>query len=408
MANTYTNHKGIKAASTDKPQAMFKDTECKGLYLRVYPTGRKVFIHRYWIKGKERLFVMEGLELTPKSTEREISGALSKARALVTEQKAQAQEGIDAAIERNLKRHKVATMPTIEQFADTYINLYAKAGKKSWETDQRYLARDVVPVLGSLPLDKIERGHVVALLDKKQEAGAMVARNRLISLLSKFFNYAIERGHITANPASGIKRTKEAAIDRVLSPDEIRFLWGRTGDNTTLSPVTALALRMVLVTGQRPGEVAAMHESQLQGDVWRMEDTKNGRAHEVPLSPMALEIIEQARPHSRNGILFPNLKGEIMAGGILPRAMSRMDWPDKPATPHDLRRTCITGISKLGFNRMVQDKVANHIDKTVGGIYDRHDYMPEKRAALDAWSQKLEETLFGQAASNVVPFHKSA
>ena len=74
----------------------------------------------------------------------------------------------------------------------------------------------------------------------------------------------------------------------------------------------------------------------------------------------------------------------------------------------DRLSTASTGISKLGFNRMVQDKIANHIDKTVGGIYDRHDYMKEKRAALEAWERKLKEILFGQVASNVVPFHKSA
>ncbi|EIJ33547.1 tyrosine-type recombinase/integrase [Thiothrix nivea] len=404
MANTFTNHKGIKAASTDKAQTMFKDTECKGLYLRVYPTGRKAFIHRYWLKGKERLYTLGLPELTAKSTEREIAGALSKARALVAEQKAQAQDGIDPAIERNLKAHKVATMPTIEQFADTYINLYAKARKKSWETDRRYLARDVVPILGSLPLDKVGRGHVVALLDKKQEAGAMVARNRLISLLSKFFNYAIERGHITANPAAGIKRTKETSVERTLNDAEIRFLWEQTGDKTQLEPSTALAIRMVLITGQRPGEVAAMHESQLQGDVWRMEDTKNGLAHSVPLSPMALEIIGQARPHARNGVLFPNLKGEVMAGTIMPRAMKRMDWPDKPATPHDLRRTCLTGLGAMGFNRLVQDKVANHKDRTIGGVYDRYDYMAEKRQALEAWGRKLDAILNGHTGGNVVPF----
>jgi len=406
MSKTYTNHKGIKAIkSPAKGQDMHKDSQCKGLYLRAYANGKRVFIHRYWVNGKERLVKLEGLELAASSTEREISSALSKARAMVAEQKEQTAHGTDPAIERNLKAHKISSMPTMEAFADTYIEMYAKLHKKSWQGDKRFLDVDVIPALGSLPLDKVERPHIVALLDKKQEAGAMVSRNRLISLLSKFFNFAIERGHINGNPASHIKRTKEKSRDRTLNDDEILFLWNQTGEGRHLSPVNRLALRMILVTGQRPGEVCQLHGSQLQGDIWRMEDTKNGRAHEVPLSPLAMEILEQVRPHSRNDLLFPNGRDAVMHDAILPKCMQRMPWPDLPATPHDLRRTAITGISKLGFNRLVQDKIANHVDRSIGGIYDRHDYMAEKRQALEAWGRKLEELTTGEvAAANVVPF----
>lgn len=408
MSKTYTNHKGIKAATPPATgQTMYKDTQCKGLYLRVYSTGRKAFIHRYWLNGKERLVKLDGLELDAKSTETETSRKLSQARARVAEQKEQAAGGIDPAIERDLKAHKINTMPTVAEFAGIYIHRYAKQEKKSWESDKRYLDVDVIPALGLLPMNKVERPHIVALLDRKQEAGALVARNRLIALLSKFFNFAIERGHIKENPARGVKRTKETSKERALSESEILFLWNQTDEGSSLAPVNRLALRMVLVTGQRPGEVAAMQESQLQGDVWTIENTKNGRTHLVPLSPMALEIIEQARPYSRNGLLFPNSKNEIMHSSTLPQCMNRLRWPDQPATPHDLRRTCITGISKLGFNRLVQDKVSNHIDSTIGGVYDRHDYMPEKRAALDSWGRKLEEMITGETSGNVVPIRRA-
>ncbi|PID34088.1 MAG: hypothetical protein CR976_02135 [Thiotrichales bacterium] len=114
-----------------------------------------------------------------------------------------------------------------------------------------------------------------------------------------------------------------------------------------------------------------------------MQDTKNGRTHSVPLSPLAMQLIEEAQPHERNGFLLPNTKGVAMSKTILPKAMSRLDWQDSPVTPHDLRRTALTGISRLGFNRLVQDKIANHVDNSIGGIYDRHDYMEEKRRALE-------------------------
>ena len=354
------------------------------------------------------VFSFTDIELKPNTAEREISDALTKARAIHAEQKIKIRTGINPAIERNLKAHEIDTMPTVEQFSDTYITMYAKAEKKSWEQDKRYLDADVVPALGGMPMDAVKRGHIIALLDKKQKAGAMVTRNRLISLLSKFFNYAIERDVVESNPAQGIKRTKETSKERVLSDDEIRFFWDATGENSRLSPSVKLALRLILVTGQRPGEVAELHTSQIEGDVWTITDPKNSRTHLVPLSEMALQVIEEAQPHIRNGLLLPNTKGVIMGKSILPKALERLKWPESPATPHDLRRTLTTGISRLGFNRFIQDRVTNHTDNSIGGVYDRYDYMKEKRQALDAWSRQLSEVITGQVESNVIPLHKAS
>ena len=410
MSNTFTNHKGIKGASIPATgQTMYKDTECKGLYLRVYSNGRKAFVHRYWINGKERLVTLEGLELTPKSTEAEMAKAMAQARATVATQKEQAKGGTDPAIERDLKAHHIRTMPTLAEFADTYIERHAKPNKKSWMNDRRMLDADILPALGSLPLDKVERKHMIAMLDKKQEAGAVVMRNRLISLLSMLFNFAIDRDIIDRNPAAGIKKAATKARERVLTDDEIKALWERTSETGALSVSTRLALRFVLVTGQRPGEVCKMQQSEIQGDLWTMADTKNGRSHTVPLSPMALEIIREALPHSRNGVVFPSGKGGVMLVNVLDRVMSRHDWgtDDKP-TPHDLRRTCITGLGALGFNRFVQNLVANHADNTIGGIYDRHDYAKEKRQALEAWERRLAEIVTGEAVGgNVVEFRRA-
>ncbi len=406
MGKAFTNHKGIKSLKPpERGHVMHKDTQCKGLYLRSYASGTMVFIHRYWIKGRERLVRLEGLELNTKSTERAISSALHTARAKVSEQKEQARQGNDPALERDLKARQIAAMPTIADFADTYIKMYAKPRKKSWKEDKRLLDVDVIPLLGVSPMDKVTRSHLIALLDRKQQAGAEVTRNRLLSLLSKFFNFAIERGVLENNPASKIKRTKEKSRGRVLTEDEMRFLWEQTAGKGDHPSVTCLALRMILVTGQRPSEICKMHESQLQDDVWRMEDTKNGRKHEVPLSPMALEVISQARLFSRNGLLFPNTKDAATHHSTLSQYMKRIDWPKERATPHDLRRTAITGISKLGFNRLVQDKIANHVDNSIGGVYDRHDYMKEKRQALEAWARELERVISGTSqTNNVVEF----
>lgn len=414
MSNTYTNHKGIKAAPPPaKGQTMFKDTQCKGLYLRVYSTGKKNFVHRYWINGRERIVTLEGLELNQKSTEAEISKAMAQARAIVAEQKEQVKGGTDPAIERDLKTHHIATMPTVSEFAETFIARHMK-GKKSIKEYQRILNTDVLPIVGNMPLDKVERKHIIGLLDRKQDTGAMVARNMLIAVLSKMFNFAIERALLDRNPVTGIKKTETKARERILSEREIKLLWEHTDSTTSrLDPSTRLALRLILVTGQRAGEICQMQESQLTGNVWHIPDTKNGKAHDVFLTPLALQIIEEARPHGRKGYLFTDSNGGMKDNKNLAQSMGKwsVQWDDNPEgrpTPHDLRRTFTTGLGALGFSRFIQNLVTNHADSSIGGIYDRHAYAKERQQAQEAWERRLIGIISGEVANNVVPFHKTA
>lgn len=412
MANNYTNHKGIKGIKPpEKGQLMHSDTQAKGLYLRTYSSGLKTFIHRYKVKGETFLITFDDLALNTKSTESEISQALAKARARVAENKAKIKQGENPAIERNLKAIDLASMPTLEQFAHIYIERYAKVKKKSWGEDDRMLKVDVLPILGNMPMDKIERKHLISLLDKKQDAGALVARDRLISLISKVFNFAIDRAILNENPAKGIQKSKAKTRGRILSDNEIRLFWERTqASQNNGDPSTRLALRLTLVTGQRAGEVCQLHENHIKGNIWTLPDTKNGRAHAVYLTPLALELVEEARPHSRDGFLFVNRLGQPKDEKTLAQSMKKwgIAWetdPEGDPTPHDLRRTFTTGLSALGFDRFIQNLITNHTDKTVGGIYDRHSYAKEKQLAMEAWERKLKEILSEQdESSSILPF----
>ena len=408
MANTYTNHKGIKAALTSSPitgHEEHKDTLATGLYLRIYSTGLGNFVHRYKIKGVRRVYTFEGIVLNAKSTEKDIASALAKVRALHQEQRNTLATGVDVAIERDLNTKAITAIPTVSEFAITFIERYAKQKNKAWEEQDRILKADVLPLIGTLKINAVERKHIIKLLDKKEDTGASVARNRLLSLLSKVFAFALERALIDVNPALGIKKLPEQARERTLTTDEIKRLWSATSNESNFSISTRLVLRLALLTGQRIGELCQMSESQINGDLWTIPTTKNGLPHAVPLCPMALDLIDTAKPYSVNGLLFPNTKGGVMESQILSKVMERIAWDstDRP-TPHDLRRTFTTGISKLGFNRLIQDKVTNHKDNSVGGIYDRNDYQKEKRQALEAWERHIKEILTGEPCSNVIAF----
>ncbi|MBK8451754.1 MAG: tyrosine-type recombinase/integrase [Thiofilum sp.] len=408
MTNTYTNHKGIKAALTSPPSTghlEHKDTLATGLYLRVYSTGLGNFIHRYKIKGIRRVYTFEGIALNAKSTEKDIASALTKIRALHQEQRNTLATGLDVAIERDLNAKAINAIPTVSEFATTFIERYAKPKNKAWQEQERILKADV-SIIGTLKINAVERKHIIRLLDKKEDAGAPVARNRLLSLLSKYFGFALERGLIEVNPAKGIKKLPEKARDRVLSDNEIRLFWQWLESNKC-ELATNSALKLALLTGQRVDEICTIQERYIQGDWWLIPDPKNSIPHTVFLTDTVKAIIETLRPHSHEGYLITDLKNQPKDAGTLAGAMydAAITWESEPRpTPHDLRRTFTTGISKLGFNRLVQDKVTNHKDNSVGGIYDRNDYQKEKRQALEAWERHIQEILTGEPVSNVIAF----
>lgn len=405
MAQTFTNHKGIKSALGNQPekgQSEYRDTRATGLYFRVYSTGHGVFVHRYKIEGKRRVFTFSDIELRKNTTEKQISTALNQARAVHAEQRIKIKRGTDPALERDLQLKEVQEMPTVEQFAVTYINRHAKRKKKSWEEDQRILAVDVLPYIGSLKLDKVSKRHVSRLLDRKLDAGYSVAHNRLLSLLSKFFNFAISRGEIQDNPTSKIPKERERKRTRTLSDDEIRLLWNYTSDNSPLDISTRFAVRLRLITGQRSSEIVNMREEDIKGDVWYQPDTKNGLPHALPITDLMQQIIDEARPHARNGLLLPSRKDTVMKVQVLSKIFERIDWQLKEGqtrpTPHDLRRTFRTGLGELKFDNFIQRKVTNHKSNTqdendIDRIYNGYEYMDEKRQALEAWSQKLTEII---------------
>jgi integrase len=190
----------------------------------------------------------------------------------------------------------------------------------------------------------------------------------------------------------------------VLNAQEIAVLW-RALDKPELamSPAIRLALKLQLVTAQRKGrEIIAAEWSEFELDerVWTIpaEKTKNGMPHRVPLSPLALAILDEiATVTGRDGRwLFPSPKtGKAITGSAVDHAMrnNREVLGTGNATPHDLRRTAASHMTSIGISRLVVSKVLNHAEPGITAVYDRHSYDIEKRAALAAWAVRIEEII---------------
>ena len=376
------------------------DSEIRGFGIRLYPSGKKSFVISYRSNGRKHLMV---LDQYGKIT-------LDEARKL-----AQQRFGEIANRENPLKVKKAATKKnkwTVNKAFKDYLSRYAKAQTKSWEQVERFFEFDVLPQWGKHPLEDIKREDVIKMIDAIVDRGSRVMANRALAYLRKFFNWSVERGLIEFSPAQNIsKPASEKARDRILSDSELRHVW--LACNEVGYPFGYL-MQMCLLTGQRRGETVNMRWNQIDLDkaLWTLpkEMTKSDRAHTVPLSPLAVQILENApklgdyvftssgkRPFDN----FTRGKGQvdrrtnqIRKAEALPHIRH---W-----TPHDLRRTFASGLAGLGTAPHVIEKMLNHSSGIISGVaavYNRYEYANEKEAAINAWSDKIEELLWGEEES---------
>jgi len=324
-----------------------------------------------------------------------------------------------ARSERARARTQRQQEPTFSDLADEYIKKWAKPNKKSWEEDKRMLDKIILPCLGPETKAKdIKRRELVLLLEDVGER-APVASNRVRALLSRLFNFAIEREILEASPMAALKPLyKEKPKERYLSGEEISLVWHKLEGAPNTTGEMKQALRLILCTGARPGEVAGMAWEEVQGEWWNLpgERMKNGLPHRYYLTPMAREILkaqkeDQESLEEKPAFVFPS---PITVGApIQPKNLSRPLRRNEyfglpPFTPHDLRRTTATHLGELGIPRLTVGQILGHTDGSITQVYDRHSFDKEKKQALMKWDRQLKRILSGATETEkVIPLSHS-
>jgi integrase len=389
MAKTLTS-KSVESAKPDPEQrSEIPDAAMPGLYLVVQPTGVKGWAFRYRFAGKPRKMTLGRYPALSLAEAREEARKAARSVAIGTD------PGAAKISDRETGRNRVATL--IEQFDQRHMR-HLKSGAQA----KRFLERFVIPAWGDRDVQTITKRDVLELRNEIVDRGTAVTANRVLAHTRKFFNWCVEGDVIERAPTDGVRpAVRETPRDRVLSDDEIRWLWMATGlEGQPFGPLT----RVLLLTGQRLREAAAMTDREIDGDVWRLAParTKNKRGHDVPLSPAVREELAGVRRIGKAGLIFTT-NGQTPVSGF-ERAATRIraavaaaaerergEPVDIPHwTFHDLRRTAVTGMARLGFPVQVVEAVVNHASGAVSGVaavYNRHDYAAEKRAALDAWAR---------------------
>lgn len=292
----------------------------------------------------------------------------------------------------------------------------AKAKRESTLAEEKRIYEKLVkPEFGKEPVTGISHTDIQAFVTKQTRKAKSNGRH-CRNIIRQMMSYAVRLRLIEVNPAHDIAVVMPAGREKVLTDVELKAFWNACSDpasvkDLALSLSMGIALKMAAVVMQRGGEVIGMafNEIDREARTWLIpaERMKGGKPHLVPLSDLALKLLDQAKaasPVEASAFVFPSPRSEDdrpMDRRAFSRAMARIDALIglDGATPHDLRRTGATNLTseRIGIPRFIVSQVIAHASDTGGAAavtgkhYDLNDYLPEKRRALDAWAALLEE-----------------
>ncbi len=348
-----------------------------GFGVRVGTTGRKSFFVGTRVNGKYRR-----ITLKPSYDQLDLATARARAKQIM----ADAQGGIGPEVRR--KRDEKGTFGAV---AADFMQDYASHHRTRYQM-QRIIDGDLAE-WHDCQISEITRADIKALLRVKARTAPIMA-NRVLALISRIFSWALKEEIIEASPAMRIDRPgKQVERERSLSADEIRTVWAAFD---RLGYPYGPLFKLLLVTGQRRGEVAGMKWSEITADGWKLpsERAKRGRGHLVPLSSLAREILDGVPEISK--FVFRGRKDSApQSWGKASKRLHKLCGPMEPWRVHDLRRTFATQL------RTVVSKLLNHAEGGVTRIYDRYTADPEKTAAMERWANQLREIIGGAPAERL-------
>jgi integrase len=314
-------------------------------------------------------------------------------------------EGKDPAAEKKAER----SSGTFEEMAHRYVEEYTKKRNRSWKPMDALMRKHLIPRWGKLQAASITRADVKAVITS---IAAPQVANQTLKGASAMFAWGIREEIVKVNPCALIEKNETKSRERVLSDSEIPKFWAAFG---IAGLVAGTLLKMILLTGQRPGEVAHMRREHIVDGWWELPGdpvpalgwlgTKNGATHRVWLPAPAQQLFKDM---SETGAVFPGPRGKpIIPADVMRAACAEMGV--ERATPHDLRRTHGTTIAALGFGREAMNRLQNHKEGGIATVYDRHQYAEENRRVMETVAARIMALVEAGGANNVVlPFSRSA
>jgi integrase len=405
-------------ASPPPKRVEHADGKVAGLFFITQPSGAASWAVRYRIDGAPRKVTLGPFAVLDLKAARR---AAEEARGAIARGEDPAAAKTAAREARKIEREAEGDL--VENVVSQFIERYAKTKTRDWRETERLLKRNVVERWPGKCLREITKPMVHAMLDAIADRGSPIAANRVLAQLKVMCKWAVGRGIISASPCDGVSAPSSErgrARERVLSDDELRIVW-KAADSIgwPFGPI----VRLLILTGARRDEVAQMEWREVDFDraLWTLpaSRSKNRREHAIPLSDQALALLRSLPRIERSGFVFTTnartpVSGFSKAKPALDRAMAELAGEGASPIPawvlHDLRRTVATNLQRLGTRLEVTESVLNHVSGSragIVGVYQKHDYAAEKRAALDTWERRLNSIITGAAATNVLELAKA-
>lgn len=389
----------------------------EGLYLRFRANDRiPTWRFRYRFDGKARVMSLGSYG----------DVSLANAREEVKKLAARVSLGYDVAGEKQQRKGEASAKIeaeknayTVAQLADEYFERMIAGRWKHPNIVRARIEKDIKPAIGNLKVEDVKPRHIDDILKTVIKRGAPSISNDVLRWLKRIFNYAVKRHAIEYNPAAafdpGDAGGKEKSRDRWLSSVELVRLFASMREANGFSVENGLSIKLLLLLAVRKSELIAARWSEFDLDkgVWYLpaERTKTGSAIDIPLPGIATEWLrELERLACGSKWVLPARKMQErmlphISESTLSVALAKIKHGLDPFTIHDLRRTARTHLEALGVAPHIAERCLNHKIKGVEGIYNRHDYFEERKAALNTWASFLAQLERGET-DKVVPIRR--
>lgn len=373
----------------------------RGFLLTVYPSSRKCFQYRYKVKGVQRIIALgdiPGTDLADAHLEYDrlrklVRKGIDPKAPVITETGATFGDVAEGWYQQ-------VCLGKVKDKSGQWVRHPNRTPRKRPEYPRGVLDNHLLPNWKDRDIQTITRLDANRRLDEIIAAGSPIMANRVGAMISQIWSWAIDEGILEATPMQKLSKRggREQSRERTLNDDELKQFWNRL-DDSKLSNVTIATLRFALLTGARRAEVAGARWREIQNDVWTIPATrtKSGKAHKVPLSDAAKDVLEGVRGLDTVAV-FPSTAGGSLRPDALTRAVHRKlkHFGIAQFTPHDLRRTVRSKLAELGVSPVVAKKCLGHALEGMDAVYDRHEYLEEKRDALQKWADHLQAVVEGK------------
>lgn len=380
-----TGLKNLKPA--EKP---YKKADGGNLFILVNPNGSKLWRMAYRFGGRQKLLALGAYPAVK----------LAEARQARDDAKAMLARGQDPSTEKRRENQRIASKASFKVVAEEWYAKRVKEGAAEGTLDKaRWLLAKAYPVLGDRDIGELEPVDLLEVLRHVEDAGTYETANRLRSVMSRVFRYAVATGRAQRDQSADlrgalvtVKPTHRAAL---FNPTEIgglmRAIRGYEGQ-----PATRGALLLAAYTFLRPGEIRHARWSDIDGTLWTVppERMKMRRKHLVPLSRQAVAVLDWLRPITGGGeLIFPAVRAanRPISENTTNAALRRLGYTVDDMTTHGFRRIASTTLNELGWNRDWIERQLAHVEgNAVRGAYNAAEYLPGRTEMMQAWADHLD------------------